>query len=155
VPIIHATRERHPSVPQPPLPLYRRAPASGFLEPDTWGTRIVDEVAPTPDDIVLNRYRSLDPSYGAGLWRVLRRLKTDTLLIAGVSTTLAVEGTVRAAANRGFRVVVLADGCASVPDEWHRFSIENVIPLLADVVPSGEIVRALAARVGASLPGED
>jgi hypothetical protein len=37
----------------------------------------------------------------------------------------------------------VADGCASVPEEWHRFSIENVLPLLADVVPAAEVVRAL------------
>lgn len=143
IPIVYATRERHPSVPQLSLPLHRRAPADSFLEADSWGARIVDELAPGPDDVVLRRYRSLDPSYGAGLWRVLRQMEATTILVAGVSTTLAVEGTVRAAANRGFRSVVLEDCCASVPEEWHRFSIENVLPLLADVVTSGDVVESL------------
>ena len=144
VPVVYATRERHPSVPQRSLPLHRRAPEGSFLAPGTWGAQVADEVAPQEGDRVLRRYRSLDPSYGAGLWRVLRELEADTVVVAGVSTTLAVEGTVRAAANRGFRSVVVADGCASVPGEWHRFSIENVLPLLADVATSAEVIAALS-----------
>jgi biuret amidohydrolase len=68
-----------------------------------------------------------------------------TLIVAGISTTMAVEGTVRAAANRGYRVVVIEDCCASVPEEWHRFSADNVLPLVADVVKSDEVMSALNA----------
>src|SRR3954464_780602 len=59
VPIVYATRERDPSAPRPPLPLYRRAPGSSFLEPGSWGAQVADEVAPREGDVVLSRTTSL------------------------------------------------------------------------------------------------
>jgi len=137
IPVLYPTKERHPGEPLPDhAPIYRGAAATEMLVHGTWGAQIVDEVAPQPGDLVLPRFTGIDPSVGAGLWEVLEHLGIETLIVAGISTTLAVEGTVRAAANRGFRVVVLEDCCASVPDDWHRFSVEHILPLLATVTSS-------------------
>jgi nicotinamidase-related amidase len=147
VPVLYATKERHPSLPQPShAPIYRfgsRRP--DFLRTGTWGARVVDEVAPQEGDVVLPRFTSIDPSHGSELWPVLERLAVTTLVVAGVSTNMAVEGAVRGAANRGLRVVVVEDCCASIPDEWHRFSAENILPLLADVVSAADVEAAIAA----------
>ena len=70
-------------------------------------------------------------------------LGRSTMLMTGVSTNLAVESIVRASVNRGFDMVVLEDCCASYPDEWHRFSIDNIMPLLATVTTAEVVVRAL------------
>ena len=104
--------------------------------------------APLPGELVLNRFTSLDPSYGSGLWATLRSLGVDTLVVCGVSTTLAVEGTVRGAANRGLRSVVVADCCTSVPQAWHDFSVANVLPLLASVVSADEVCAAINPGLG-------
>ena len=142
LPVMYATKERHPGLPQPEHPpIYRVAGGEPRLVHGTWGAQVVDAVKPEDGDILLPRFTSIDPSYGSELWPVCERLGLATLLVAGISTTMAVEGTVRAAANRGFRVVVVEDCCASVPEEWHRFSVENILPLLAEVVAC-EAVRA-------------
>jgi len=60
-----------------------------------------------------------------------------------VSTNFAVEGTVRAAANRMFDVVLVEDCCASAPEEWHRFSVENIMPLIATVTSAQDVIAAL------------
>lgn len=145
VPVLYATKERHPSIPTPSRPaIYRAAKSTeAKLVTGTWGAQIVDDIKPQEGDIVLARFTSIDPSHGSGLWEVLRNLGASTLIVAGISTTMAVEGTVRAAANRGIRVVVVEDCCASFPHEWHRFSVENILPLLADVVPASEVEAAL------------
>jgi nicotinamidase-related amidase len=52
---------------------------------------------------------------------------------------------VRAAVNRFHRVVVLEDCCASVPEEWHRFSTEKILPLIATVTSSEKLIAALRA----------
>ena len=81
-------------------------------------------------------------------------LRRDALLICGVSTNLAVEGIVRASVNRGFEMFVVEDCCASFPDEWHEFSIRNIMPLLATVTSSDAVLAALAAaRMSAPLAG--
>jgi nicotinamidase-related amidase len=130
--------------PEHPAGLYRAVRKAGpKLETGTWGAQVIDEVAPRETDIVLARYTSIDPSHGSEIWNVLGNLGATALIVAGISTTLAVEGLVRAAANRGFRVVVVEDCCASFPEEWHRFSADNVLPLLADVAPAADVEAAL------------
>lgn len=145
VPVLYATKERHPSLPVPEYPAIYRAARSADpkLVAGTFGAQVVDEIAPQKGDVMLARYTSLDPSHGSEIWNVLRNLGATTLVVAGISTTIAVEGVVRAAANRGLRVVVVEDCCASYPDAWHRFSADNVLPLLADVVPASEVEAAL------------
>src|SRR5205823_11705996 len=124
--------------------IYRRGSKNpDFLRTATRGAQVVDEIAPRHGDVVLPRFTSIDPSHGSELWAVLQRLDARTLVIAGVSTNMAVEGTVRGAANRGYRVVVVEDCCASVPEEWHRFSVEKILPLLADVSSAAEVRAAL------------
>jgi nicotinamidase-related amidase len=146
VPVLYATKERHPAIPTPTSPgIYRAAGREPRLVAGTWGARVVDELAPREGDIVLPRYTSIDPSHGSEIWSVLGALGASTIVVAGVSTTLAVEGLVRAAANRGLRAVVVEDCCASYPEAWHRFSADNVLPLLADVCAADEVVGALEA----------
>ena len=75
------------------------------------------------------------------------------MMMAGVSTNLAVEGIVRASVNRGFDMVVIEDCCASYPDEWHRFSIENIMPLIATVTTAEAVIQALAESRKQPVPG--
>jgi nicotinamidase-related amidase len=144
VPVIYLTKERHPSIPQPDFaPIYRMAGGEPTLVHGTWGAQVVDEIKPAEGDLVLSRFTSIDPSYGTELWAMIETLGLSTLLLAGISTTLAVEGTARAAANRGHNVVVIEDCCASVPDEWHQFSVTNVLPLISEVCSSADVVARL------------
>jgi nicotinamidase-related amidase len=145
VPVMYLTKEQHPSIPRPQNgpSIYRRAGSEPSLVHGTWGAQVVDEIKPQEPDLVLPRFTSIDPSYGTELWAVTETLGLTTLVLAGISTTLAVEGTARAAANRGYNVVVIEDCCASVPDEWHGFSVTNVLPLIATVCSSNDIITAL------------
>lgn len=143
IPVVYLTKERHPSLPWPDhAPIYRRA-REPILVHGTWGADVVEHLKPADADLVIPRFTSLDPSHGSTLWATLRSLGVDTVVVAGVSTTLAVEGTARAAANRGYRVIVLEDCCASVPEEWHRFSVDNVLPLIAEVTTSARFAGML------------
>jgi nicotinamidase-related amidase len=72
-------------------------------------------------------------------------LKRSTMLMTGISTNIAIESIVRASVNRGFDMVVVEDCCASYPDEWHEWSIKNIMPLLATVTSSDAVLRALGA----------
>ncbi len=144
IPVLYATKQRHPGLPQPSFPpIYRAGGDEPKLVHGTWGAQVVDEVKPQAGDVLLPRFTSIDPSYGSELWAVCERLNVRTLIVAGISTTMAVEGTVRAAANRGLHVVVIEDCCASVPEEWHRFSADNILPLIARVTTAAEVIAAL------------
>lgn len=145
VPVLYATIENRPAIPKPDCAIYRWSKGRDILCPGTWGAEIHPDLRPEPGDFVVNRHLSIDPSYASALWPTLRALDRRTLVVFGVSTNFAVEGTVRAAVNRLFDVVVVEDCCASVPEEWHRFSVENILPLIATVTDAETVAAALSA----------
>jgi nicotinamidase-related amidase len=148
VPVGYVNYARKPDFPRPKTLLHRRTAAEPTLIEGTWGAETHAAVAPGAEDFVFTRCVAVDGSYGTQLYPVLRMLGRDALLICGVSTNLAVEGIVRASVNRGFEMFVVEDCCASFPDEWHEFSIRNIMPLLATVTSSSAVLAALrgAAR---------
>lgn len=145
VPILFINFSLKPGFPRPKTRLHQRSQRQPTLVEGTWGVQTHPELAPQPQDFVLERTVGIDGSYGTQLYPVLRQLRRDTMLMGGVSTNLAVEGIVRASVNRGFDLVVLEDCCASYPDEWHRFSVENILPLISTVTSSDAVIAALAA----------
>jgi nicotinamidase-related amidase len=131
--------------PRPNTRLHRVSGSKPRLVEGTWGVKVHEALTPEPQDFVLERTVGVDGSYGTQLYPVLRQLGRTTMLMTGVSTNLAVEGIVRASVNRGFDMIVIEDCCASYPDEWHRFSIDNIMPLLATVTTSDAVLAALGA----------
>ena len=145
VPVGYVNYARKPDFPRPKTLLHRRTAAEPTLIEGTWGAETHAAVAPGAQDFVFTRCVAVDGSYGTQLYPVMRMLRRDALLICGVSTNLAVEGIVRASVNRGFEMFVIEDCCASFPDEWHEFSIRNIMPLLATVPSSAAVLAALEA----------
>jgi nicotinamidase-related amidase len=142
VPVLYINYARKLDFPRPKTVLHRRTGAEPTLIENTWGAETHELVTPAAHDFVLTRCVGVDGSYGTQLYPVLRMLRRDALMICGVSTNLAVEGIVRASVNRGFEMFVIEDCCASFPDEWHEFSIKNILPLLSTVT-SSDAVRAV------------
>jgi nicotinamidase-related amidase len=145
VPVGYVNYARKADFPRPKTLLHRRTAAEPTLIEGTWGAETHVAVAPTAADFVFTRCVAVDGSYGTQLYPVLRMLGRDALLICGVSTNLAVEGIVRASVNRGFEMFVIEDCCAGFPDEWHDFSIRNIMPLLATVTAADAVLAALEA----------
>jgi nicotinamidase-related amidase len=145
VPVLYINFCGKPGFPRPNTLLHRRSGREPRLVEGTWGVRIHEALAARPEDFVLERTVGVDGSYGTQLYPVLCMLGRTTMLMTGVSTNLAVEGIVRASVNRGFDMVVIEDCCASYPEEWHRFSVDNIMPLLATVTTSAAVIAALGA----------
>jgi nicotinamidase-related amidase len=143
VPVCYVNYARKPDFPRPRTVLHRRTGAEPTLIEGSWGAQTHELVSPSAQDFVLTRCVGVDGSYGTQLYPVLRMLHRDALMICGVSTNLAVEGIVRASVNRGFEMFVIEDCCASYPDEWHAFSIQNIMPLLATVTESAAACAAM------------
>jgi len=146
LPVLYINFCLKPGFPRPNTLLHRRSQREPTLVEGTWGVRIHEALAARPEDFVLERTVGIDGSYGTQLYPVLRQLKRTTMLMAGVSTNLAVEGIVRASVNRGFDMVVIEDCCASYPDEWHRFSIENIMPLIATVTTAEAVIETFSGN---------
>jgi nicotinamidase-related amidase len=63
---------------------------------------------------------------GSGLEIVPRAQDIDTLILTGISTGGVVLSTVREAADKDFRIVVLADGCLDPDPEFHAVLTEKI-----------------------------
>jgi nicotinamidase-related amidase len=145
VPVFYVNVANKPGFPKPRARIYELAGKRGpLLVEGTWGAETHEAVRPADTDFVLTRTTSVDGSYGTGLYAMLAQLQRAQLAICGVSTTLAVEGIVRASLNRGFEMFVVEDCCAGVPQEWHDWSIRNTLPLFATVTDAASLEAAWA-----------
>jgi len=86
---------------------------------------------------------SSSPFNSTNIDYVLHNLGVDTLIVTGVLTNGCVEGTVRDAADRSFRVILVEDACAAFTDELHRASINNVRGTFATVKRTADLVAEL------------
>jgi nicotinamidase-related amidase len=145
VPIFYINVENKPGFPRPRARIFDVASRRGpVLVEGTWGAETHAAVKPEPADFVMRRTCSMDGSHGSGLYAILAQLRREQLLVMGISTTLAVEGMVRASLNRGYEMFVVEDCCAGLPQEWHDWSIQNTLPLLATITRADDVEQVLA-----------
>ena len=82
---------------------------------DPWA-RILDELEPAADEVVINK-----TTFGAfsstGLDATLRNMAIETIVLVGVVTNRCVETTMRGAADRGYRVILVDDATAAFSQE--------------------------------------
>jgi nicotinamidase-related amidase len=116
--------------------------AKSLLE-GTWGAEIHPAVAPAIGDVVVVN-KGTSAFTGSDLSYVLQAHRVDTLLLAGVATNFVIESTARAASDRGYEVIVVADCCTSNSPELHEAALNTVLPLLATIANSDEVIAALS-----------
>lgn len=102
------------------------------------GSQLVDELASEPTDIDVVK-RRISAFHGTSLEIFLRSLGVRELIIGGVHTDLGVESTVRSAVDRDLAVTVLKDCCAAPDPDIHTFTLEKVLPRLANVIDVAEL----------------
>jgi ureidoacrylate peracid hydrolase len=86
--------------------------------------RMVDELAPTDDEIVFPKTSS-SVFISTNIDYVLRNLGTRYLIIAGCLTDQCVDSAVRDACDLGYLVTVPTDACVTQSAERHDWSLRN------------------------------
>ncbi|MFF4415273.1 cysteine hydrolase family protein [Streptosporangium sp. NPDC001559] len=91
---------------------------------------------PVADEDVVVLKRRASAFAGTDLDLVLRARGVGALAVAGVATSAMVAATCYDAADRGYRVTVLRDGCADGDQAMHDFFMDAVFPSRGfEVVP--------------------
>jgi ureidoacrylate peracid hydrolase len=80
--------------------------------PGSWEAKVIDEVAPAEDDIVIRKTAS-GPFGTTNLDYVLRSMGIDQIVVFGILTDQCVENTVRMGADIGYLVTLVTDACAT------------------------------------------
>lgn len=104
---------------------------------------IAPGLGPKPEDVVITKY-NWGAFYGTDLELQLRRRGIDTVVIAGISTSFGVEGTVRQAHERGFSQIVVEDACTAFDAAEHHYPMTRIFPRIAHVRTTDQLLAALA-----------
>src|SRR5438309_7019476 len=123
---------------------------SRVLIRDNWGTDIVNELKPQSGDITIYKTR-FSGFYQTDLDATLKKLGLKYLIMAGVTTSICVDSTVRDAMFRDYLCVLLKD-CMSepigsnLPRSNHEASLLSVEVLLGWVSDSEHFIKAFPVK---------
>jgi len=121
-------------------------PGSGapVLQKDSWAAAVVDELAPQPGDIKVDKHR-ISGFWDTPLDSILRNLGLRSILFAGVNTDQCVLHTLTDANFIGYGCILLEDCCAtSSPAFCTEATIWNVKKCFGFVTGSAQILAALS-----------
>jgi biuret amidohydrolase len=161
--VIH-TREGHlPDLSDaPPAKVERGAPSLRIGDPGPMGRilirgeaghDIIKELYPLDSEIVIDK-PGKGAFYATELGDVLKTYGIDNLLVCGVTTEVCVNTTVREANDRGYRCVVVSDGCASYFPEFHEMGLKMIKAqggIFGWVADSAAILKAMQADTATTL----
>lgn len=91
----------------------------------SWDAKVIDEVAPAEDDIVIRKTAS-GPFGTTNLDYILRNMGFEYLIVFGVLSDQCVENTVRGAGDLGYLVTLVPDACATYTPERQAFSEQAI-----------------------------
>jgi nicotinamidase-related amidase len=156
--VVH-TREGHlPDLSDaPPAKVERGAPSLRIGDPGPMGRilirgevghDIIPALYPLDDEVVIDK-PGKGAFYATELGDVLQTYGIENLLVCGVTTEVCVNTTVREANDRGYRCVVVADGCASYFPEFHEAGLKMIKAqggIFGWVADSAAVLKAMRAE---------
>jgi nicotinamidase-related amidase len=156
--VIH-TREGHlPDLSDaPPAKVERGAPSLRIGDPGPMGRilirgepghDIIPQLYPLDSEIVIDK-PGKGAFYATELTEVLEKHGIENLLVCGVTTEVCVNTTVREANDRGYRCVVISDGCASYFPEFHDMGLKMIKAqggIFGWVADSAAVLKAMQAE---------
>ena len=97
------------------------------------GNRIIDEIAPAPQDIVITKQK---PSgfFGTPLLSYLVLLGVDSLLVTGTTTSGCVRASVLDAFSNNYRISLVEEGCFDRSQASHAINLCDMNAKYADVI---------------------
>jgi nicotinamidase-related amidase len=124
-------------------PIFARAAQDRTMHHEDPATAIHDSLAPQPGDIVVRKTR-VGAMSTTDLDRQLRDRGIDTLVLAGISTSGVVLATVVEAADRDYRLYVLADGTEDPDAQTRDVLLGKVFPRRAQVIDTATLRTLLS-----------
>ena len=103
------------------------------------GYDIVDEIAPSPKDLVITKQK---PSgfFGTPMTGYLTQLGCDSVVVTGTTTSGCVRATVLDAFSFNYRVAMVEDCCFDRSEASHAITLCDMNAKYADVVKTDEVL---------------
>ncbi|NML40765.1 isochorismatase family protein [Chitinophaga sp. G-6-1-13] len=112
--------------------------AGGFFD-------IVPEINVQPEDIHITKGTwSAFPN--TPLLGILREKNITNIVLAGVSTSIGVEGTARSANENGFNITFATDAMTDLQLACHEYSLQYILPRIGETGTTADILHHLSLR---------
>jgi|SRR3989344_4440469 len=134
-------KQGHPELKDTPVPIFQAERDMNMLVKGTWGAEFVEQLKPKDDETVIMK-KSISPFTNPQMRKELNGMKT--LILTGTATNFVVEATTREATDRNYEVIVVKDCCASMNEQLHDFSINNILPQLAKISTHDKVMERLS-----------
>jgi nicotinamidase-related amidase len=121
-------------------PLMRATGRSAEWTDDHAAMEVIPEIGVGPDDLVLPRHQGLSPVHRTEVLAILRNLGTDEVVVAGVSTNLAIPLTAAGAADEDFGVIVATDASVGTPTAHHESMLKHSLAYVARLATVDELL---------------
>lgn len=116
---------------------------NGILLPvNSRPAQIIDELAPLPDEIVVNKTTD-SVTTGTNYLTLLRFMGIETVVVTGIVTDQCVASTVRGLADAGLHVICVEDACAAGCMELHEAELKIMSAIYCDVMTTDETIALI------------
>lgn len=113
----------------------------------SWEQKVIDEIAPCPEDYVIPKYR-WNTFHQTYFDLALRSRGIDTLIISGGAVDVGVASTVYSARDHDYSAIVVRDACSNSHEDSMAAFMNTVFPRMARVRTTDQVLAMIqkAAR---------
>jgi nicotinamidase-related amidase len=108
--------------------------------------RILEEIKPQGAELIVQK-TTIGAFSSTNIDAILWSRGLKYLLFTGVSTNMCVETTARDAADKGFRCVLIEDGCGASAQSYHDAAMTTFQRLFGKVNTSEEVIAELTSKI--------
>lgn len=106
---------------------------------------IVEPVQPQPGDIQITK-ETWNAFYNTSLHNELQQRNITGIVLAGISTSIGVEGTARSANERGYNITFATDAMTDTVAAAHENSLTYIFPRIGELATTDEIIDRLSSQ---------
>jgi len=108
----------------------------------SWEQKVIEEIAPRPDDYVIPKYRwsTFHQTY---FDLALRSRGIDTIIISGGAVDVGVASTVYSARDHDYSVIVVRDACSNSHEDSMAALMNTVFPRMARVRTTDQVLEMI------------
>jgi nicotinamidase-related amidase len=116
-------------------------PSSAAAPKEGW-TDIAAEIETSPDDIFITKH-TWSAFFETALQAELHKREVTGIVLAGISTSIGVEGTGRDASALGYNLAFVKDAMTDMFIEAHENSLKYILPRMGEIGLSADVISFL------------
>ena len=107
-----------------------------------WGSEVIDELKPRPDDYVIPKHRK-SAFFQTKLELSLRARGVDTIVLCGSAIPSGIAATAYAAQDLDLNLVIVRDACNPLEGDVHDTFMDRVFPRIGRVRNADEVIEMI------------